>query len=415
MMELADILKQAGYEGTELTFENIYKGFLRKPHLLERPLLEYARLDQLRNLINIPHEAGSDVEHFLQPLEADTEKKTVIRFILYAMLDDSPLVSHRWDDVPYPVFFERAQHGLFRMVVIFAALDRGRYLREQRKFPVEKVKPLLAEARSNIMKRREKTGEWGGSDLNWVVCRVSHYMTRQGNLYIIPCVLSDIYFTMYKNDWTRQTTALCDPDMAVREGGQPTLIPKEGTFLTKFSETDTAVTGTPIDPRGVIMNKSVQLDKKLWHRAMGKGDIAYELYIPQGIPYEPAHFLLSFRHAIEFYGRYFPEMKFSAFFCLSWLFSPQIDKLIQNTESRIIEIFRQGFIIPERSELSVFFRFIFGHSNIDIKTVQANTSLQKNLIAYLREGNQVNWGRFVYLLEDLDRWGSKPYQSQVQV
>ncbi|MDR1748290.1 MAG: hypothetical protein LBR47_04455 [Spirochaetaceae bacterium] len=388
---------------------------MRKPHLMERPLIEYSRLDHLCNLINIPHEAGIEVERFFQPVETDSEKKTVVRFILYAMLDDSPFISHRWEDVPHPVFFESEQHSLFRMAVIFAALDRGRFLREQRKYPVEKVKPLLAEARNNIMKHREKTGEWGGDDLNWVVCRVSHYMTRQGNLYIIPCSLTGIRFTMFRNSWTRQTTALCAPDMDVREDGQFAMSPEERSFLTRFNETDTAVIGTPIAPSGYIMNKSVQLDKKLWQRVLGKENIAYELYIPQGIPYEPSHFLLSFKHAIDFYGKYFPEMKFTAFFCLSWLFSPQIEKLIQNPESRIIEIFRQGFIIPERSDMSVFYKFIFGYSDVNIKTVKITTSLQKNLVTYLREGNQLNWGRFVYLLEDIDRWGSSPYQSQVRV
>ena len=87
----------------------------------------------------------------------------------------------------------------------------------------------------------------------------------------------------------------------------------------------------------------------------------------------------SFKQAISFFKKYYPEHNFKAIYGYSWLFSPQIKNIIDNPNSNISKMIDTGYIVPCTGGDSLAFEFIYWDSKMTVEKMPTNTSMLRNI------------------------------------
>ena len=103
----------------------------------------------------------------------------------------------------------------------------------------------------------------------------------------------------------------------------------------------------------------------------------------------------SLSEAKVFFESFFPEKKFKAFVCCTWILDPNLSLLLDEN-SNIIKFNRLFNILPGECKSTALMN-VFGDENIDLKTIEPKTTLHKNMIEYLLAGNRLS-DRFGYIL-----------------
>jgi hypothetical protein len=182
------------------------------------------------------------------------------------------------------------------------------------------------------------------------------------------------------------------------------------TWEATFSETDTAIIGTPITPEGLALPQQVRLPRNEWQRAVSPGDPVLDMHVPAEGALTIDALRDAMTEAVPFFGHYYPNHHFVAYVCESWLFSPQLEAMLGPT-SNIVRWHYEGYLLPSTNGAEDFLAFTFGSPTIDTATAPRDTRLRRAMIAHLEQGGTLCWGRFLLLRRDLERFGSRPYQQ----
>lgn len=141
-----------------------------------------------------------------------------------------------------------------------------------------------------------------------------------------------------------------------------------------------------------------------YETAAHNGKNAVGVHIPAGTKLDVRSNLLSFKGALDFFDRYYPELEMSGMVCESWLLSPQIEEVMgkKTNISRFGDMFDR-FDIGDTKGNGVF-RFVYGHAEpCPVDELQEETSLQRKMKAYMKTGKRVfAYGGFISR-EDIDR------------
>lgn len=129
------------------------------------------------------------------------------------------------------------------------------------------------------------------------------------------------------------------------------------------------------------------------------GELEYELkenetgkyisiHIPSDAVMTKENLRNSYREAKVFLAAFYPEYKDAPMMCHSWLLSPVLKKMLKEG-SRIL-IFQDAFDITKvEEEGNGFVHWVFKDPRLAYEDLPENTSLQRNLKAYLLKGGQV--------------------------
>ncbi len=115
------------------------------------------------------------------------------------------------------------------------------------------------------------------------------------------------------------------------------------------------------------------------------------IHIPSGTKLNVYENLKSFKGAIDFFDKYYPEYKMTGVICESWLLSKEIEEVMGGPTniSRFGDMFDRYDTGDTKGE-SVF-RFVYGFSAPypPVEDVPENTTLQRKLKAYMLSGKRV--------------------------
>ncbi len=137
--------------------------------------------------------------------------------------------------------------------------------------------------------------------------------------------------------------------------------------------TITAVTALPMRQAGL---------------ACATGDLVLNLHIPQaGGPLTPAAVDASLASARTFFSKRFPEERYAAFVCHSWLLDPQLEAYLPQDSNLVafLRRFRPAPEQPDDGDLSVR-KFVFGDTTSPLRALPQRTSLQKAVVRHLGAG-----------------------------
>jgi hypothetical protein len=183
-------------------------------------------------------------------------------------------------------------------------------------------------------------------------------------------------------------------------------------FETTFTETDTIIQGHRVNPYGAITNDVLTLSKEEYEIVLRQHDATIDFHIPTGPGYNLEDMRTSFQQAVDVFHAMNPSIDYRAFWCASWLYSPQIPLFLSNQTGHIATVNEMSYTFPATAGEGSLFEFVFHDKQADPTKIVPKTSLERDIVAWYEHGGRINAGTFLYLLEDLDRFGSSPYRTE---
>lgn len=177
--------------------------------------------------------------------------------------------------------------------------------------------------------------------------------------------------------------------------GSAGAIEEDKSFMTEYQETNEYYEGfSPDYETALVKNKKERLYKNEWKLLCGPGDNLISVHIPKGDSFSPDILDASFCEGRAFFKKYFSEIKFSGFMCISWLLSPEL-KSILKPDSNIISFQNRYVKYPVQSKGMDVFNFVFSTSvsfceKIDFESLPEKTSMQRNLKKLYKNGNFIH-------------------------
>ncbi|WP_435208798.1 acyltransferase domain-containing protein [Micromonospora sp. bgisy143] len=131
-----------------------------------------------------------------------------------------------------------------------------------------------------------------------------------------------------------------------------------------------------------------------------RGDGAIGLHIPDAGPLTPAAVTASLEQGRAFFARHFPDERYAAFSCGSWLLDPQLREYLPE-DSNIIRFQRRFELAPYEepegldADVEVL-RFVFRTLTTPLDELPRRTALQRAIVDHLSAGRHWQWrqGRF---------------------
>ena len=177
---------------------------------------------------------------------------------------------------------------------------------------------------------------------------------------------------------------------------------KNGYWFSSYSEKDSKAYGNPISPDGYAHKETLELDLRDWQLILQKGDQALNVHIPADGPMPVEACMDAFKQALGFFPKYFPECKFKAFCCFSWLLDPQFKDLLKES-SNIIRFQRCGYLLPFPGTSATVGR-VFGQeaTSKGIDIVPHDSGMRKSFAAFLRSGGVFHNGMWLLFPQDIE-------------
>jgi len=231
--------------------------------------------------------------------------------------------------------------------------------------------------------------------LHWIHRLIQNRFIRIGRFkYDLP----DRYihgFRVYQ-DKNGAITVLADGMQVHRDGGilgSVGLTDLEGSFFAQIRDREDYVSGHPI-VGGLVRKETVSLDKREWTLELSEADPVLRIHIPPDGSFDRQSIETSYQTAREIFARCYPDYPYRAFFCHSWLMSPQLSQLLKPSSN--ILAFQKKFIpIPSKSGGNGCFAFLFGASPKtpeDLETLPEDTSLQRSVKKLYLDGGYLHEG-----------------------
>lgn len=222
---------------------------------------------------------------------------------------------------------------------------------------------------------------------------------------------------VFRNRETEQVLALSEAGVRFRPDGQVLreCDDAKGSWEAWLSLSGDSAQGYPIVPHGHALSRQMRLPLDQWEQVLAPGDPVLHIHIPGGEPMDYDQCGEAFRRALEFFPRHFPDYRFTAFMCGSWLLNTALQDLAPPT-SNMVRFQREVYLFPlgiaDDSLPSALFGGLRRKMPHDLSNAPRATSLQRAYLDAVQAGQYTAGGGGCFLLpEDVD-WGSQVYLTQ---
>ncbi len=398
-------------------FQAQWKTFLKVANdVLSRPLFDTAKMTSLMSELRFCEELQSTIHSQSKVMEENEALNIISKFMKWALFEDCvPWENNAYDLRPnVPIMGEYS--AVMGLTVLCAGMIGTIEQARARKIPEKYLTHIKRCFHRSIMAYYKANRSWGINEFGWNIM-VSSFVLYKIGKYSFNLEHFNIDAVVYRNKKTSEVKALSLPDYEFNFLGERVSNEKAkdigvGSFVSTFNETDEYVEGTYLLPIGFAVNETVTLDKAEWEKKVYPGCVTISFHIPTAIDYTPESIKIDFKKAMRFYKKYFPEMDFSAFYCNSWLFSPQLQILFDERESKVVRIQRETYMVASMHDDSFFKQFVFKGEELDPKTASRDTRLKRSILEFIEKGGTVGGGKMVLLNEDVNRIGEQPYYKK---
>lgn len=167
----------------------------------------------------------------------------------------------------------------------------------------------------------------------------------------------------------------------------------DGSFAAEITETEDKVIGHRVTD-GMVESGLTELSKTEWNLCLSDQDPVLRIHIPSDGNFDRDTLQKSYARAREVMAVCYPDLKYKAFFCSSWLMSGDLQKLLKPTSN--ILGFQKDFIkVPFQSSGSMVFSFVFSLGAkipADISVLPEHTSLQREIKKLYLNGGYIHEG-----------------------
>lgn len=164
---------------------------------------------------------------------------------------------------------------------------------------------------------------------------------------------------------------------------------EEGSYDVNFVETDGYWEGYPFDSRGLITKERVKLNKDEWEEIIAPGDTVVGVHIPYGGGLTEELVDLSISNMRKILAEYYPEYKYKAFTCHSWLLDPQLADFV-GKESNMGKFEARYTKFCGKSDGNAVFGFLYHTKpDVDLTTLPENTRLERAVKQHYIDGKAI--------------------------
>jgi hypothetical protein len=279
----------------------------------------------------------------------------------------------------------------------------------ERGIPGEVLVATLSDVELWIREHRTKTGRWGLSNLRWLTHHFSGTLFRLSRLQF-QFGTSRYPYHAWRQKGTGRVRLLADSTVRFSADGLTAGSAPELPLGSPYAVEGDAVCGLPVDPRGHALPQPEKLPLAEWTSILEPGDAVFNLHIPAGSPMDADQCGEAFRQAGSFFPKCFPEYRFRAYVCGSWLLDPQFEGALR-PESNIVRFLREVYLFPLPGATGrQTIERVFGTPEIAVASAPRDTSLRRAIIEHLERGGVWRAGGCVLFPEDVRGWGAQVYR-----
>ena len=333
---------------------------------------------------------------------------------------NDPEFTNDWDD-PWPRMDDALgpDCGLLNVLLMLSTVPHMRDTYRRLGIPADVARDTVGDLKRWMESDEpfQRHGKWGITP--WIVRWLSRHW--EGKIFH----LKRLHFTpkdfngrlrAYRRRGSGEVVAISDAGVRYLADGNawgPCCGEPAGTWTSTLEETADSIVGHPIHPAGLARRATMRLPKAEWDLVLAPGDTILGIHIPTGSPMTFDDCGESFRRALEFYPRHFPEVRSKGFDTTSWLLDPRLETLC-GADSNIVRNLREFYLYPSANNSNIsFFGRVFGWGVKGLAGLPRRTSLQKAVGGYVDGGGHFHGGSCFLLNEDLD-WGSQVYRRMAE-
>ena len=219
----------------------------------------------------------------------------------------------------------------------------------------------------------------------WLITFVRVEILRIGKLQFQIKKLTDKIKVFKKDDDVKILIDGADMHQKGMVFGSAQQADEEGRYFADIKEHGDAVSGYAANEFGECVPEMLTL--KGYKEILSKDDYVISVHIPSdgSLDYELCE--KSYKNAEELFVRYYPEYKFKAFVCFSWLMEKRL-KTILGKETNITRFADEYFAYPVVSDGNDIYLFLYNlPSPVPACELPEKSSLQKKVKNYLESGN----------------------------
>jgi hypothetical protein len=346
----------------------------------EVPFLADSFLDEVQAVCQYGDDIVAGLRGAMDAIRADARLST-LAWLCHreAFLADPEPATWGW---PSPI-------PLFNGVVVLSGLPLMIARNRLRGIPDAVTRAVARDLELWMRHDRHLDGTWDFSRLGWMMNHVRGRLYRLGRLQFVHQPFKGRVLA-YRHRATGAVTALSAAGVQYRRDGLVNGTngrSEEDAWTSTLLEADGAVTGYPVDPRGVVGLEPATLALTEWECVLRPGDATLDLHIPQDGPMDYAQCGAALQEALAFYPRYFPEQPAPrAFTCFTWLLDPQYSDLLP-TSSNIVRFQHEFYCFPLCSDDSDPFFRVFGGKPADLHAAPRDTTLRRAMLDHTLAGN----------------------------
>ncbi|WP_051108813.1 acyltransferase domain-containing protein [Paenibacillus daejeonensis] len=370
--------------------------------------------DFLNNLYK-RYAVSSHVQQLInEGLEA-IEQDSVLHAFTEFLVADISTVRERCDETFYTNLSPACLGKLadrYSFLLLLACLAPSLARLQQRGIPETWYRDIPYQFLKPQLEKLEQAQDFTVSDFPWMMNFYTGSIFLFDRFYCIPHRFGDA-LTAYRSRESGRVIALRHGGDRFRRDGQLDgvngIFDTVGAFDAGWEEDEVRVRAHRINPAGCVEAQPTTLDKQLWEKVLGQGDILLALHIPSGPGYTPERVKSSMTMALDFYSAYYPELSIRGFWSESWLYDPRLSLILDEATSNIVQVQRQLYNYPISAGDAMIHLEVFGDRKADPLTFEPKTSLQRAAASYMRDSGSFHTTSMFVLKEEVERIGDMPY------
>ena len=368
-----------------------------------------------------PYDLPKDKRQYLdEALAAIESDETVLNFSKFFVWDMCSM-RNKYDIDNYTELMPSClgkYNEAYGFLVLLACVPVSKKEMDRRGVPEEYYEDIPHRMIRDQLKRYVETGKIDVLDMPWKM-----------NFYTLTIFLLDRFlfipyqhgegFEMYRNKSTGKVIALNDegnvydsegqllkwklseewddpeeeeesneapkPDTGHVYGSRPAKDPK--TFVTVKKETEDEITGNYMNPVGYTEEKMITIKKSEYEKVLAKGDYMIALHIPGGEGYTPERMHSSMKLALEFFGKYYPELDMKGFWSSSWLYDKRLEMIIGKNKN-ITNVQDLMFRYSDGENGDMLYVHLYRNLDNTLSDYPCKTSLQIGARDFLLKGGR---------------------------
>ncbi len=310
--------------------------------------------------------------------------------------------------------------GVFCLLLGLAQIPSLKAYHRSLGIPEDVTKATSMEVRSFLDNHLRAYGRTGlfKSQLPWLQSYLhGNLMLRLGRFEFWAKRYGKHEAKVYRRRKDGKVLALASSGALFNERGfmdSPKAMASSGELYWKSSleESNGKVSGNPVSPKGMALRRKVELSLSEWDCVLDSESTVLDMHIPAGGSMGLDICRDSFMLASDFFTKHFPCLSPKAITCTSWIFSPNLPEFLPE-DSNLVKFMRECHLHPVESSKRDGLWFVFFKDEFEPGKMPSDSSLQRALSAHLEKGGELRHSGMLFLLDDVPKFGSRPYLSNM--